>query len=93
MGGAFIQWAGVAAIVGLIGLAITIGVHMMAYATNYGVMKEKIRRLESEVAGHKDVKDSVIRLEGSVNALGMTVSDFKATLERLFTHTLIPKQK
>lgn len=88
-----IQWSGVSALIAFIALGVTVAVHMMRYAENYGVMKEKIRRLESEVADHKDVKDSVIRLEGSVNALGMTVSDFKSTLERLFTHTLIPKQK
>lgn len=83
MVGAFVEYAAVAAVAGVAAVTITLVIHIAKYGEEKGAMRERIKRLEQEMIEQKEIKDTVIELKGSVNALNNTITDFKDMMMRV----------
>lgn len=82
--GAWIPYAAIGTVVGLATLFITLIIHIIKYGEEKGAMSVRVLRLEQEMKEQKDMKDTVIKLDATVNVLTATVSELRG-----FLHTVM----
>lgn len=66
----------IAGVVAVVGWAI----HAMKVSHNYGSLNQRVLNLEETVGDHREVRDSMIRMESEMKAMVASISEMKDNL-------------